>query len=144
MGLFDSTFTPAPSIGYTPTSFAPTTGSSGSGSSGSGSGGFFQSSAGQSAVTQGIGALFSFALSAFGSNQAKQNLKGQANIVAQQGQSALAVEQERTKQAQLALEASRNQGTGAGGNTALYIGLGVVGVVVLGVVIFAVTRKRSA
>jgi hypothetical protein len=144
MGLFDSTFTPASSIGYTPTSFTPTTGSSGSGSSGSGSSGFFQSSAGQSALTQGIGALFNFGLSAFSSNQAKQNLKGQANIVAQQGQSALAVEQERTRQAQLALEASRNQGTGAGGNTALYIGLGVVGVVVLGVVIFAVTRKRSA
>lgn len=139
MGLFDSTFTPAPSIGYTPTSFAPTTGSSGSGS-----GGFLKSEAGQSAISQGIGALFNFGLSAFSSNQAKQNLKGQANIVAQQGQSALAIEQERTRQALIGLEASKNQGAGAGGNTALYIGLGVVGVVVLGVVIFAVTRKRSA
>lgn len=131
-----TTFTPPSSIGYTPTSF-------GSGSSGSG-GGFLKSEAGQSAISQGIGALLNFGITAFSSNQNRKNLQGQANIVAQQGRDALTVEQERTKQAQLALEASRNQGTGAGGNTALYIGLGVVGVVVLGVVIFAVTRKRSA
>ena len=103
-----------------------------------------KSEAGQSAISQGIGALLNFGITAFSSNQNRKNLQGQANIVAQQGRDALTVEQERTKQAQLALEASRNQGTGAGGNTALYIGLGVVGVVVLGILIFVVTRKRSA
>jgi hypothetical protein len=130
-----TTFTPPSSIGYTPTSFG--------GSSGSGSGGFFKSEAGQSAISQGIGALLNFGITAFGSNQIRKNLQGQANIVAQQGRDALTVEQERTKQAQLALEASRNQGTGAGGNTALYIGLGIAGVVILGVVIYAVTRRSA-
>lgn len=138
MSTFNSTWTPPSSIGYTP-SIGTTTSSTGSGS-----GGFFKTETGQNIISQGISSLFSFGLSAFGSNQQKQNLKGQANIVAQQGKSALAVEQERTKQAQLALEAAKAQGAGAGGNTALYIGLGVVGVVVLGVVIYAVTRKRSA
>ena len=71
-------------------------------------------------------------------------MKAQANIIARQGQDALSVEQERTRQAQLAVEAAKLQGAGAGGSTALYIGLGVVGVVVLGVVIFAVTRRSNA
>jgi hypothetical protein len=40
-------------------------------------------------------------------------------------------------------QSAKLQGAGAGGNTALYIGLGVAGVVILGVVIFAVTRKKA-
>jgi len=135
MPTFDTSWTPPSSIGYTP-SIATTTGSTGSGS-----GGFFKSDTGKNLISQGIGTLFSFGLSAFSSNQERQNLKGQANIVAQQGQSALAVEQERTKQAQLALEASKSGGKS--GSKALYIGLGIGAVVILGVVIFAVTRKKS-
>jgi hypothetical protein len=136
MGTFNPTFTPPPSIGFTPTSFGSTTGSTGSGSTG-----FFKSSAGQSFLTQGFGALMNFGLTAFSSNQTRQNLKGEANIVAQQSAGQLAVAQEGTKQAQIAYETAKLQGTGAGGSTALYVGLGVLGVVVLGVVIFAVTRK---
>jgi hypothetical protein len=140
MGRFDTTFTPPSSIGFSPTTtFAPTTTSSGSSV-----GNFFRSDVGKQTLSQGVGAVFNFLGTAFASNQARQDLKGQANIVAQQGQSALSVEQERTRQAQLALEAARLQGSGAGGNMALYIGLGVVGVVVLGVVIFAVTRRSNA
>jgi hypothetical protein len=137
MSIFDTSWTPPSSIGYTP-SIGTTTGSTGSGS-----GGFFKSDTGKNLISQGISSLFSFGISAFSSNQERQNLKGQANIVAQQGQSALAVEQERTKQAQLALEAAKAQGGAKSGSTALYIALGVGAVVILGVVIFAVTRKKS-
>jgi hypothetical protein len=137
MSIFDTSWTPPSSIGYTP-SIGTTTGSTGSGS-----GGFFKSDTGKNLISQGISSLFSFGISAFSSNQERQNLKGQANIVAQQGQSALAVEQERTKQAQLALEAAKAGGGAKSGSTALYIGLGVGAVVILGIVIFAVTRKKS-
>ncbi len=142
MGRFDTTFNPSSGVGYTfggGTSGTTTTASSGSGFSN-----FFKSPSGQNIISQGVGALFNFAGTAFASNQQRQNLKGEANIVAQQGQSQLSIAQEQTKQAQLALEAAKLQGAGAGGSTALYIGLGVVGVVVLGVVIFAVTRRSNA
>jgi hypothetical protein len=139
MGRFDSTFTAPTSIGYTPTTtFAPTT------SSGSAVGNYFKSDVGKQTISQGIGAALNFGLALFGSNQARQDMKAQANMIALQGQGALSVEQERTRQAQLALEAAKLQGAGAGGNTALYIGLGIAGVVVLGVVIFAVTRRSNS
>lgn len=138
----DTTFNPSSGVGYT---FGGGTGvTGGTGSSGSAVGSYLKSEAGGQTVSAVLGGLINFGLTAFSSNQNRKNLQGQANIVAQQGRDALTVEQERTKQAQLALEASRNQGTRAGGNTALYIGLGVVGVVVLGILIFVVTRKRSA
>jgi hypothetical protein len=139
MGRFDTTFTPPSSIGFSPTStFAPTA------SSGSATGNFFRSDVGKQTLSQGIGAAFNFLGTAFASNQARQDLKGQANIVAQQGQSQLAIAQEGTKQAQLALQQAQAQAGGMGGNTALYVGLGIAGVVVLGVVIFAVTRRSNA
>jgi hypothetical protein len=132
----DTTFNPSSGVGYT---FGGGTGSSG----GSAVGSYLKSEAGGQTVSALLGGLINFGLTAFSSNQNRKNLQGQANIVAQQGRDALSVEQERTKQAQLALEASRNQGTGAGGNIALYIGLGIAGVVVLGVVIYAVTRRSA-
>jgi hypothetical protein len=135
MPTFDTSWTPPSSIGYTP-SISTTTGSTGSGS-----GGFFKSDTGKNLISQGISTLLSFGVSAFSSNQERQNLKAQANIVAKQGQSALDVEKERTKQAQLALEASK--AGGKSGSTALYIGLGIGAVVILGIVIFAITRKKS-
>jgi len=111
--------------------------------SGSAVGNYFKSDIGKQTISQGIGAALNFGLALFGSNQARQDMKAQANMIALQGQGALSVEQERTRQAQLALEAAKLQGAGAGGNTALYIGLGIAGVVVLGVVIFAVTRRSN-
>jgi hypothetical protein len=122
---------------------ASTTGTTTTASSGSKVGNFFRSSTGQAAISQGIGSLLSFGLSAFSSNQARQDLKGQANIVAQQSQTQLQLSQDETERQRIAYETAKLQGAGAGGNTALYIGLGVVGVVVLGVVIFAVTRRSA-
>ena len=138
MGRFDSTFTAPTSIGYKPTTtFAPTT------SSGSSVGNYFRSDVGKQTISQGIGAALNFGMALFSSNQARQDMKAQANIIARQGQDALSVEQERTRQANIAYETAKLQGAGAGGNTALYIGLGVAGVVILGVVIFAVTRRSA-
>jgi len=138
----NTSFNPSSGVGYTFGS-GSTSGTTASTPSGSRVGNFFNSPSGQNIISQGVGALFNFAGTAFASNQARQDLKGQANIVAQQGQNQLSVAQEQTKQAQLALETARLQGAGGGGSTALYIGLGVVGVVVLGVVIFAVTRRSN-
>lgn len=136
---YDRTFMPSSSLGYSsPTTYSPTT------SSGTKVGNYLRSESGQQNLSALVGGLLNFSLSAFSSNQARQDMKAQANIVARQGQDALSVEQERTRQAQLAVEAAKLQGAGGGGSTALYIGLGVVGVVVLGVVIFAVTRRSNA
>jgi hypothetical protein len=112
--------------------------------SGSAVGNYFKSDIGKQTISQGIGAALNFGLALFGSNQARQDMKAQANIIARQGQDALSVEQERTRQALIQLEGAKLQGAGAGGNTALYIGLGVAGVVILGVVIFAVTRRSNS
>lgn len=104
-------------------------------------GDFFSSQAGQSSIGSGINALLGLGTSAFSANQQKQLLKGQANISAQANQSALAVEQERTRQAQLALQTVQTQGAKGSSNTMLYVALGIGGVVVLGAVIYAVTKK---
>jgi len=101
---------------------------------------WFGTDSGQSAISSGI----NFGLGTIGTfisaNQQKQLLKGQANLSAKQGQDALAVEQERTKQALIMLEANKPK---ASGNNTLYIALGVGGVLVLGIVIFAVTRSKK-
>jgi len=74
------------------------------------------------------------------SNQQKQALNKQAQIEADKAKSQLAL-------AQLQLENTRAQAQNVGakpsGNTMLYVGLGIGAVVLLGVVIFAVTRKKS-
>ena len=148
MGRFDSAFSPTNSfntssgVGYT--FGGGTSGTTTTAPSGSAVGNYFKSDVGKQTISQGIGAALNFGIALFGSNQARQDMKAQANMIARQGQDALTVEQERTRQAQIALETARLQGAGAGGNTALYIGLGVVGVVVLGVVIFAVTRRSNS
>ena len=140
MGTFNS-FTPPSGIGYTFGSGGISGGTTSTGSTGSG-GSFFSSSSGQNVISQGVSSLLSFGLQAFSSNQARQDLKAQSNIVAQQAQSQLATAQEGTKQAQIAYETAKLQSAGGGGgSTALYVGLGIAGVVVLGVVIYAVTKR---
>lgn len=100
---------------------------------------WFGTETGQSAIGSGI----NFGLGTIGTfvsaNQQKQLLKGQANIQAKAGQDALAVEQERTKQIMLQFQQQQPQ---KAGNTTLYIALGIGGVLVLGVVIFAVTKSK--
>lgn len=76
-------------------------------------------------------------------NQAVQNAKGQANkeqeLLNQQYQIALQNE----KNLKLMQQSSQGTPEKEKSNLPLYIGLGVGGVVILGVVIFAVTRNKS-
>ena len=101
---------------------------------------FFSRDIGKNSIASGISNLLGLGVTLVGANQQEKLLRGQANISAQQNQTALEVERERTLQARLALEASKSQ-PASKANTALYIGLAVGGVVVLGGIIFAVTRK---
>jgi hypothetical protein len=91
---------------------------------------------------QAIGSSINFGLGTIGTfvsaNQQKQLLKGQANLSSQQAKDALDIEKERTKQVQIQFQQQQPQ---KAGNTTLYIVLGVAGVLVLGLVIFAVTKK---
>jgi hypothetical protein len=89
------------------------------------------------------GTLVSGAGTYFGSVEQRKASEAQAEALKQQGltQLEIAKVQQQTKLAEL--EALKSgAGTKAGSKT-LYIALGVGAVVVLGVVIFAVTRKKA-
>ena len=103
---------------------------------------FWSSDVTKNTISNAIGSFLNLGTTLIGANQQKQLFQGQANLSAQQNQTAIDIEREKTKQAQLMLETAK-AGTGVktSGNTALYIGLAVGGVVVLGGIIFAVTRK---
>lgn len=102
--------------------------------------GFFSTEAGQNTISQGIGSVLNLGTGLVASNQQKQLLNQQAQIEADKAKNQLAL-------AQLQLEATKAQALGASaggsGNTMLYVGLGVGAIVILGVVIFAVTRSKS-
>lgn len=101
---------------------------------------FFKSEAGQKVIGGGVSSALGLGAGLITSNQQKQNLKSEANIVAQQTAAQIKVAELQLQQAQLL---SQKQTGGAGGNTMLYVGLGIGAVVILGVVIFAVTRSKS-
>lgn len=80
----------------------------------------------------------------FGSVEQRKAAEAQAEALRQQGltQLEIAKVQQQTKLAELeALKSGAGASTGAGNKT-LYIALGIGGVIVLGLVIFAVTRKK--
>lgn len=95
-----------------------------------------------------IGDLLGTGASIYGNISAdkrqKDLLNAQANQQAQSTQSQimagqLALETEKLKLAQI--QASKEQGTAQGSNTLLYVGLGILGVAVIGGVIYAVSKK---
>jgi len=76
------------------------------------------------------------------SNTDTKNLQAQIDAQNASNQNQLEIEKLRLQTAQINAQSGLNQQTAKGsGNTTLYIALGVGGVLVLGIVIFAVTRK---
>lgn len=102
--------------------------------------GFFGTDAGKQTIGSGINSVLGLGTSLVATNQQKQLLNQQAQIEADKAKNQLAI-------AQLQLEATRAQAqnvvASSGGNTMLYVGLGIGAVVILGVVIFVVTRSKS-
>jgi hypothetical protein len=91
-------------------------------------------------ITGGAG-IITGALGLIGGKQQQDAIRAQANAQAQTAQAQLQIAQinQQTKLAEL--EALKNQGVPAKSNTALYIGLGVGGVVILGLVVFLAVKK---
>ena len=95
-------------------------------------------------LTGGLG-LVNTAGTYFGSVEQRKAQQAQAEALRQQGLSQIEVAKIMQETERLKLEALKSgagAGTGAGSKT-LYIALGVGAVVILGVVIFAVTRKKA-
>jgi len=91
------------------------------------------------------GNLISGGLNYFSSQENRKGLEAQADALRAKGLSEVEVARLMVEAKKLELEAAK-LGGGAGaksGSSALYIGLGVGAVVILGIVIFAVTRKKS-
>jgi hypothetical protein len=99
---------------------------------------FISSEAGGNA----IGTVLGLGAGAILSNQQKQDAKGQANNAQALADKQLQAQQLAYDTAQLQLQAQQAGATSGGSNnTALYIGLGVGGVVILGLVVFLAVKK---
>jgi hypothetical protein len=99
---------------------------------------FIKSEAGGNA----IGTLLGLGAGAILGNQQRQDAKGQANDAKAIADAQVKANQLAYETAQLQLQAQQAGATSGGGNnTALYIGLGVGGVVILGLVVFLAVRK---
>lgn len=80
----------------------------------------------------------------FGSQEERKAAQAQADALKEKGYSDVQVAKLMLEGKKYDLEIAKSGGgKKSTGNTTLYIALGVGGVVVLGVVIFAVTRKRA-
>jgi len=77
-------------------------------------------------------------------NTDSKNLQAQLDSQNLSNATQLEIERERTKQAQLNAQAGLNKvSAGQGGNTTLYVALGIGGALVLVLVVFLLTRKKS-
>jgi hypothetical protein len=99
---------------------------------------FISSEAGGNA----IGSILGLGIGAIANNQVKQNAKGEANNAQALADKQIQIAQ-LNQQTELAkLEAlKQGAGTPTKSNTGLYIGLGVGGVVILGLVVFLAVKK---
>jgi len=89
------------------------------------------------------GNLLSGGLNFFSSQENRKGLQAQADALRAKGLSEIEVAKLMLEGKRLELEQAKLGGGAKTGSPALYIGLGVGAVVILGVVIFAVTRKKS-
>lgn len=86
-------------------------------------------------------ALVTFGTSMVLNNQAVKKAQGEANFISAESDKAYATAMQQAQNLKLLKEAGKAPPEEEKSKLPLYIGLGVGGVVVLGVVIFAVTRK---
>ena len=103
--------------------------------------GFFSSEAGQGAIGSGINTVLGLGAGLVASNQQKKLAEQQART-----QKALAEAQIKSQElayqtAQLQLQAQQAGVGGAKSNTNLYVGLGIGGVVILGLVVYLAVKK---
>jgi hypothetical protein len=91
-------------------------------------------------ITDTVGAGLKF----FGSVQDRKAQEAYANALRDKGVSDVEIARIQLEAEKVKAQASKNAVAGGeSGNTLLYVGLGIGGVLVLGVVIFAVTRKKA-
>jgi hypothetical protein len=100
-------------------------------------GNFINSSAGNSAISGILGIGGGLILG----NQAKQQAKNQANDAKAIADAQVKAQELALQTAQLQLQSQKGGGVKGKDNTALYIGLGVGGVLVLGLVVYLVVKK---
>lgn len=106
---------------------------------------------GGSSFMDNYGGVISSAIPAltklFSANTDTKNIQAQLDAQNKSNETALALKDKDIELAKLALATSQNQlgstSAGKGGNTTLYVALGIGGALVLGLVIFLVTRKKS-
>lgn len=98
-------------------------------------GSFLSSDAGKTTVSSLLGLGSGLILS----NQQKQIAKGEANTAKELADKQLQAQQIAYETAKLQLQGQ--QGVGAKSNTGLYVGLGIGGAVILGLVVFLAVKK---
>jgi|LakMenE01Jun11ns_1017448.scaffolds.fasta_scaffold8232686_1 hypothetical protein len=98
---------------------------------------FISSEAGGNA----IGSLLGLGTGLIVNNQVKQNAKGEANNAQALADKQIKAQELAYQTAQLQLQAQQGGGKPTKSNTALYVGLGVGGVVILGLVVFLAVKK---
>lgn len=102
--------------------------------------GFLSSPAGQQAVGAGIGTLLGFGTGLITGNQQKKLAERQARDAKDLADKQIQAQQLALQTAELQLKAQQ-KGGGGKSNTGLYVGLGVGGVLVLGLVVYLAVKK---
>ena len=100
-------------------------------------GNFINSTGGQNAISS----LLGLGTGLIVANQQKQLSQGQSNDAKAIAEAQIKAQELAYQTAQLQLQSQQGGVSTGGSNTALYIGLGVGGVVILGLVVFLAVRK---
>jgi hypothetical protein len=101
--------------------------------------GFFGSEAGQSAIGSGLNTVLGLGAGLVQSNQQKKLAEQQAKTAKALAEAQLKAKELEYQTAQLQLQTQK--GSSVKSNTALYVGLGVGGVAILGLVVYLAVKK---